>query len=143
MGQSVPEGSVSKLVEDVAAAVRVPLEREVMVAFWPLRETTPAKSSIKSSWPAARFELLRGRRNEVRTLVVPELLKLTVRVVPVRVIALAILKSRPRPVLAEKTWERLLMRTELMVPGLKEQIALTAQAGLVRATPVSLRKVSC
>src|SRR5580704_7191969 len=114
-----------------------------MVAFWPFRETTPVKSSIRSNWPAARFELVRGRRNEVRTLVVPELLKLTVRVVPVRVMALAILKSRPKPVLAEKTCERLLMRTEVMVPGLKEQIALIAQTGLVRATPVSLRKVSC
>src|SRR4029077_13685833 len=120
----VPSGLGSKNEVEVLVVVSTPWVGEVMVTVLPLMPTTPVKSSIKSSWPEPRFELVRGRRNEVRTLVVAELLKLTVRVVPVRVIALARLKSSPKPVLAEKTCERLLMRTALMVPGLKEQIAL-------------------
>jgi len=72
---------------------------EAIVALVPLRVTTPVKSSMRSSWPAARF-VARGRLKALMTLLVPGFVRLTFNEVPVSVMAFARLKSMPNPVLA-------------------------------------------
>src|SRR5260370_2812481 len=59
--------------------------------------TTPVKSSMRSSWPTARLEFVRGRVKALRTLL---LAKFTTRLAPEMETALAKLRSMPMPVTA-------------------------------------------
>src|SRR5579863_3334604 len=60
----------------------------------PPKLTTPVTSSMRSSWPAARLEFVRGRVNALTELVLPGF---TVREPPVTEITFAKLTSMPSP----------------------------------------------
>ena len=61
--------------------------------------TVPVTSSMRSSWPEARFEFATGRLKAVVTGRVPELERFRVRVEPLTVREFARLTSMPIPVL--------------------------------------------
>lgn len=112
---------------------------EAMVTLVPLTVATPVKSSMRSSWPAAKL-VLRGRAKELMTFELPPgLVRFTLNVVPERVTAFARLKSMPNPVLALMVCEAVMTG----VPVVLKEATQTSLAGhcgvrLVIAAPVPL-----
>ena len=109
----------------------------------PVTVATPVKSSMRSSLPAARLEFCRGRVKALITLLVPELEKLTLRDVPVSVMAFLRLKSMPNPVLPGTRTERVATGTPVVVKGtLQTLFAGHWGLRLVMAAPVPLKNAS-
>src|SRR5260370_33231711 len=110
------------MVFAVAVAIKVARVEEAIVTALLFRLTTPVKSSIRSSWPAARLEFARGRVNALRTLL---LVKSTTRLPPEMDTALAKLRSMPMPVPAFGETVKETVATALLEAG-----RLRGQAGL-------------
>jgi len=101
----VPLGSRSKTVVEAVEAVMggwFTIGAGAIVTVEPETVAMPVKSSMRSSWPEARLDIVppRGRAKALTTLVVAELMKLMVSAVPVRETAFARLTSMPSPALA-------------------------------------------
>ena len=110
---------------------------ELMVTDELPRVTTPVKSSMRSSWPAARVLPVRGKVKALRTLV---LAKFTVRALAAMVTALAILRSKPMPDTAFAETEYEIVATGLLEAGtLRGQMVSVGQPEMVAA--VSFKKV--
>src|SRR5579872_2522082 len=136
------------MVLELAVAVTAPRPAAaagVIVTAGLVRLTTPVMSSIRSSWPVARFAFWRGSVKELMTSVAPELMKLTFRVVPLRTSALDRLKSMPIPVSPPMVVDEVMMGAPTEALKETEQTALAGHWGvrLVMAAPVPLKKASC
>lgn len=123
--------------------VRPAWGEETIVTFVPLTVATPVKSSMRSSWPAARLEFARGRAKALITLVVPEFVRLRLSVAPLIVTAFARLKSMPIPVLPLMVCDEVMMGVPVVLKD-ATQISFAGQEGLrlVIATPVLFKKAS-
>src|SRR5713101_9646223 len=121
-------GFWSKLVVLVEVASRVPRVADFTVTALPLMAvTTPVKSSIRSSWPLARTEPVRGRVMALSTLVEGvALLRFTLMFPPVIETALLKLKRTLRPCLP--------LALRVSGKGALEIVAEPAAAGLVVQT---------
>src|SRR5579883_822788 len=145
VAQSAPEGSGSRfIVEEVAAVIAaLPVAvGGVTVTLCPEMLTTPVKSSIRSSWPAERFEFCRGSVKAVTTLVFPELVKFRLKFPFESVMALERLKSIPKPVFPLIACEKLITGAPALA-NVTVQMALAWQTGLtlVIAAPLVFTKL--
>ena len=104
---------------------------------------TPVMSSMRASWPEARFEFAVGRLTAVVTGRLPELAKFRLREEPVRTREFARLMSISIPALAVMDWEVLMV--EVKGPGNVATHTVFARHGCARfviVAPVPLKNAS-
>ena len=105
----------------------------VIVTFEPLTVASPVKSSMRSSWPAARLEFVRGSVKSLTTVVVEELAKFRFSPAPTTVTVVARLTSMPSPALPVMV--RGVVIVDVKGPGnVATQTVPEAQAGLISDT---------
>src|SRR5271169_559034 len=104
---------------------------------------TPVMSSMRASWPAARFEVAVGRVTTVVTGVLPELARFRLREEPVRTREFARLMSISIPAFALMDWE--VVMVEVKGPGnvaMHTVFARHAWLRFVIGAPVPLKNAS-
>jgi hypothetical protein len=131
------------MVEAVIGKLFISEEGVIVTAELETLLTLPVKSSMRSSWPEARFEFAMGRLKAVVTGRVPEFERFRVRVEPLRVREFARLTSMPIPVLLVTACEVVIVDVNGPTNEAMQTVLLRhGWLRLVIVEPVPLKKAS-